>query len=143
MDGEDRAVTAWRGVGTFLMPAAKASIRKSSSKGATGFRRLPLAWLRVFVAAAEHLSFTQAADALGVSTAAVSMQIRALEEYLRSRLFRRRGRLVQLTAEGTQLLPRVRRGLEELERAINEARLERCCVFKVLVDMASEGSASA
>ena len=118
-------MTAWRGVGTFLMPAAKPSIRKSTSKGATGFRRLPLAWLRVFVAAADHLSFTQAADVLGVSTAAVSMQIRALEEYLRSRLFRRRGSLVQLTAEGAQLLPRVRRGLEELERAINEARLER------------------
>ena len=51
------------------------------------------------------------------------MQIRALEEYLGSALFHRRGRLVQLTAVGAQLLPRVRDGLAELERAINEARL--------------------
>jgi LysR family transcriptional regulator, glycine cleavage system transcriptional activator len=107
------------------MPVAKRSSKKSTRKFTAGFRRLPLASLRVFVAAAEHLSFSQAADALGVSAAAVSMQIRALEEYLGSPLFHRRGRLVQLTAAGVQLLPRVRNGLAELERAINEARLEQ------------------
>jgi LysR family glycine cleavage system transcriptional activator len=79
----------------------------------------------VFVAAAEHLSFTQAAQTLGVTTAAVSMQVRALEEYLRTPLFRRRGRLIELTADGERLLPRVRGGLDELERAIDEARLDR------------------
>lgn len=53
------------------------------------------------------------------------MQIRSLEEYLQAPLFLRRGRVVQLTAEGSRLLPRVRGGLGELERAINEARVDR------------------
>jgi len=44
--------------------------------------RLPLGSLRVFVAVAEHLNFTRAADALGVTASAASLQIRALEEYL-------------------------------------------------------------
>src|ERR1700726_1220035 len=108
-----------------LMPITKRSSKKSAHTPAPGFRRLPLASLRVFVAAAEHPSFSHAADALGVSAAAVSMQIRALEEYLRTPLFHRRGRLAQLTAAGAQLLPRVRNGLAELERAINEGRLEQ------------------
>jgi LysR family glycine cleavage system transcriptional activator len=107
------------------MPIAKRSNKKSTRKAAPGFPRLPLASLRVFVAAAEHPSFSHAADALGVSAAAVSMQIRALEEYLRTPLFHRRGRLAELTAAGAQLLPPVRNGLAELERAINEARLEQ------------------
>jgi LysR family glycine cleavage system transcriptional activator len=107
------------------MPIAKRSNKKSARKAASGFPRLPLASLRVFVAAAEHPSFSHAADALGVSAAAVSMQIRALEEYLRTPLFHRRGRLAELTAAGAQLLPPVRNGLAELERAINEARLEQ------------------
>ena len=81
--------------------------------------------LRVFVAVAEELSFTRAALGLGITAGAVSMQIRSLEEYLQSPLFLRRGRVVQLTAQGARLLPRVRGGLEELERAIDEARVDR------------------
>ncbi len=92
---------------------------------AGAIRRLPLGSLRVFVAVAEHLSFTRAADALGVTTSAVSMQIQSLEEYLRVALFRRDGRQILLTSEGQQLLPRIRQGLSELERALNEARAER------------------
>jgi LysR family glycine cleavage system transcriptional activator len=87
-------------------------------------RRLPLASLRVFVATAEHLSFSRAANTLGVSIGAVSMQIRALEEYLSAPLFRRRGRVVQLTGEGERLLPKVRSSLEALERAVDEARVD-------------------
>src|ERR1700685_2696873 len=66
-------------------------------------RRLPLGSLRVFVSVAGHLSFTRAADALGVTASAASLQIRALEEYLGQRLFRRIGRQVHLTNEGTPL----------------------------------------
>jgi LysR family glycine cleavage system transcriptional activator len=76
----------------------------------------------VFVATAEHLSFSRAATTLGVTIGAVSMQIRALEEYLRAPLFMRRGRVVQLTGEGERLLPKVRDSLAQLERAIDEAR---------------------
>lgn len=86
---------------------------------------MPLASLRVFVAAAEQLSFSRAAQTLGVSTAAVSQQIRALEGYLRVPLFVRRGNSVHLTGEGSGLLPRVRDALTELERTIEEARHER------------------
>jgi LysR family glycine cleavage system transcriptional activator len=80
--------------------------------------------LRVFVSVAGHLSFTRAADALGVTASAASLQIRALEEYLGRRLFRRNGRQVNLTSEGATLLPRVQRALEELERAVDEVRLD-------------------
>src|SRR5262245_56653934 len=93
-------------------------------KGET-LRRLPLSSLRVFVASAEHLSFSRAGDALGVSTAAVSMQIRALEEYLRVPLFRRNGRQVELTADAQSLLPNVRRALEDLELALDAMRADR------------------
>ena len=86
---------------------------------------MPLGSLRVFVAVAQHLSFTRAADALGVTASAVSVQIRTLEEYLARPLFRRNGREVHVTAEGRALLPRVQQALEQLERAIDDARTER------------------
>lgn len=107
------------------MQTVKKPPRRVKPKTTTAFRRLPLASLRVFVAVAEQLSFTRAADTLGITAGAVSMQIRSLEEYLKAPLFLRRGRVVQLTAEGSRLLPRVRCGLEELERAIDEARTDR------------------
>ena len=77
------------------------------------------------MAVADHLSFTRAADALGVTTSAASMQIQALEEYLRVRLFRRDGRQVVLGAVGAQLLPKIRHNLGELERALDGARAKR------------------
>jgi LysR family transcriptional regulator, glycine cleavage system transcriptional activator len=85
-------------------------------------RRLPLGSLRVFISVAQELNFTRAADALGVSASAASLQIRALEEYLGQPLFRRNGRVVRLTSEGETLLPRVRAALEQLERAVDDAR---------------------
>jgi LysR family glycine cleavage system transcriptional activator len=78
--------------------------------------------LRVFVAVAEHLSFTRAADALGVTASAASLQIRALEEYLSRPLFRRSGREVHLTGEGKALLPRVQQALSDIERAVDDVR---------------------
>jgi LysR family transcriptional regulator, glycine cleavage system transcriptional activator len=88
-------------------------------------RGLPLGSLRVFISVAHHLSFTRAADALGVTASAASLQIRSLEEYLARPLFRRNGRQVRLTAEGEALLPRVRQALEQLERAVDDARRDR------------------
>jgi LysR family glycine cleavage system transcriptional activator len=89
------------------------------------YRRAPLASLRVFVAVADHKSFTRGADALGLTTGAVSMQVQALEEYLRVPLFRRNGRQVELTPAGVRLLPKVERALADLESAIDEARADR------------------
>ena len=64
-------------------------------------RRLPpLNSLRVFEAAARHSSFTRASEELYVTQAAVRHQIKALEEYLGIKLFRRQNRALFLTEEG-------------------------------------------
>lgn len=89
------------------------------------YRRAPLASLRVFVAVAEHGSFTRGADALGITTSAASMQVQALEKYLRIPLFRRSGRHVELTPQAKVLQPKVAQALADLERAIDEARADR------------------
>ena len=101
----------------------KGSLRKA--KRIPGFDRLPLNALRVFESVASHLSFTEAAEALHVTPAAVSLQIRALEQYLRVPLFRRQGRSVTLTAEGELLLPGVRRGLATLQQSMQQLRQDR------------------
>lgn len=64
-------------------------------------RRLPpLNSLKAFETAARHLSFTKAAEELFVTQAAVSHQIKALEEHLSIKLFRRKNRALLLTEEG-------------------------------------------
>ncbi|MGV3344727.1 transcriptional regulator GcvA [Enterobacteriaceae bacterium LUAb1] len=60
----------------------------------------PLNALRVFDAAARHLSFTRAAEELCVTQAAVSHQIKSLEDFLGLRLFQRRNRSLLLTEDG-------------------------------------------
>ncbi len=89
------------------------------------YDRLPLNALRVFEAVATRLNFTEAAEALHVTPAAVSQQVKTLEDYLQTPLFRRYGRRVQLTPEGAQLLPGIRHGLDELEAALQRLRQER------------------
>jgi LysR family transcriptional regulator, glycine cleavage system transcriptional activator len=91
----------------------------------SAYDRLPLNALRVFEAVATRLNFSDAAEALNVTPAAVSQQVKALEDYLQTPLLRRSGRGVQLTLEGTRLLPGLRRGLSELEAALQQIRQER------------------
>ena len=91
----------------------------------TPIRRLPLGSLRVFLAVAQNLNFTRAADQLGVTVGAASLQIKTLEEYLGKPLLRRDGREVSLTAEGRALLPRVSQALDDLETALDETRTPR------------------
>jgi len=98
---------------------------RKSKAAARSFDRLPLNALRVFEAVATHLSFADAAEALHVTPAAVSMQIRTLEQYLRVPLFRRSARAIALSAEGALLLPGVRRGLAELQQAMQQLRQHR------------------
>jgi len=81
--------------------------------------------LRVFEAVAAHLSFSEAADALNVTPAAVSQQIKTLEAYIQVPLFRRSGRRVEITEEGLELLPAVRSGLEKLESALQQMKHHR------------------
>lgn len=86
---------------------------------------LPLNALRTFEAVASRLSFAKGAEALNVSPAAVSSQIRALEQRLNLPLFHRHGRQVTLTEAGAKLLPGVQRGLAELRQAIEEITQDR------------------
>ncbi len=66
---------------------------------------LPLNALRAFEAAARHLSFTRAAIELNVTQAAVSHQVKLLEQRLGVTLFRRLPRGLMITEEGLALLP--------------------------------------
>ncbi|TRW98411.1 LysR family transcriptional regulator [Paracoccus sp. M683] len=63
----------------------------------------PLAAIRAFESAARHLSFTRAADELGMTQAGVSYQIKLLEERLGAALFLRKPRALELTALGARL----------------------------------------
>ena len=78
-------------------------------------RRLPpLNSLRAFEAAARHLSFTKAADELHVTPAAISHQIKALEDFCGAPLFRRLTRALVLTETGQAALPALREGFDKL-----------------------------
>ncbi|MCB2060424.1 MAG: LysR family transcriptional regulator [Novosphingobium sp.] len=79
---------------------------------------LPLNALRVFDAAARHLSFTRAADELAVTPAAVGQQIRALEDLLGVVLFRRTSKGLELTEEAGAGLEALRTGFLHFEDAV-------------------------
>jgi len=76
--------------------------------------------LRYFVAVAEELSFTRAAERLHIAQPALSIQIRALEEELGTALLTRTKRKVALTSAGQGFLVRARQLLEDAERARDE-----------------------
>jgi LysR family glycine cleavage system transcriptional activator len=67
----------------------------------------PLQAIRAFEAAARHASFTKAADELGMTQAAVSYQIKVLEERIGTPLFLRKPRQVALTETGQRLAPAI------------------------------------
>jgi LysR family glycine cleavage system transcriptional activator len=90
--------------------------------GAMAERLPPLNALRTFEAAARHLSFTKAASELFVTQAAVSHQIKALEDHLGIPLFRRLNRALMLTDEGQALLPFVRDAFDQLADGIRRLR---------------------
>ncbi len=86
-----------------------------NNKKNTGARRLPpLNAVRVFEAAARHLSFTRAAEELHVTQGAVSHQIKVLESWFGVPLFQRSKREIKLTEEGQNYLPGVRSTLNKL-----------------------------
>ncbi|MGI9435393.1 MAG: LysR family transcriptional regulator, partial [Geminicoccaceae bacterium] len=77
----------------------------------------PLTWFRSFEAAARHLSFTAAADELGLTQSAISQQVRSLEMRLGVELFQRQHRGLSLTDDGRKLQPRVGSALDSLAQA--------------------------
>lgn len=80
----------------------------------------PLNGLRAFEAAARHLSFTKAADELFVTQAAISHQVKGLEEFIGHTLFHRVNRGLTLTPDGQVLFPAVRGGLDLMATAVQQ-----------------------
>ncbi|MFP2904436.1 transcriptional regulator GcvA [Pyxidicoccus sp. 3LFB2] len=81
-------------------------------------RRLPpLGALRAFEAGARHLSFTRAATELYVTQAAISHQVRQLEDWLGVSLFERRGHALKLTAKGAAYLRELTPAFERMAEA--------------------------
>jgi DNA-binding transcriptional LysR family regulator len=78
--------------------------------------------LHMFVAVAENRNFRMAAEQLGRSQSAVSMQIKQLEEQVGVSLFHRTTRRVELTSEGERLLAHARRALDEWEGGLRQIR---------------------
>jgi LysR family glycine cleavage system transcriptional activator len=106
---------------------------------------LPLNALRVFDAAARHLSFTRAADELAVTPAAVGQQIRALEDALGVVLFRRTAKGLELTPEATRGLDALRLGFlqfEESVRAMQEGQSSKTLTIAAPRDFTAKWLAS-
>jgi DNA-binding transcriptional LysR family regulator len=88
-------------------------------------RPVPLSGLRGFEAAARRLSFTLAAQELGLTQSAVSRQVQGLEDQLGRRLFRRGVRSLALTEAGQRLYRAVHAGLAEIDRGVDDVRGHR------------------
>jgi DNA-binding transcriptional LysR family regulator len=96
--------------------------------------------VRAFVTIAEARNFTRAAERLGRSQSAVSLQVQRLEDRLRTRLFVRDPRSVRLTPEGELLLPQARRLLrlnDEIVAGLEDADLEGEVRFGAPEDVAT------
>jgi len=95
-------------------------------------RRLPpLAAVRVFEAAARHENFTAAANELGMTQAAVSYQVKLLEERLGAPLFRREKRRVVLTDAGRKAAPQITRAFDAMDAAFGAIRADDAAVLTV------------
>ena len=92
--------------------------------------------LRTLEAAARHLNFTRAADELGLTPAAVSHQIKEIEDQLGLVLFTRTSRTIRLTEAGTVLFDASADALDLLGRAVSRAqKLTRgTALLKVTLD---------
>lgn len=78
---------------------------------------LNLGNLATFRLVVQRGSFSAAADALGISQPAVSLQVRQLEQFLQTRLLERTGRGIKATAAGMALLAHS----EQIDRVVNSA----------------------
>jgi LysR family glycine cleavage system transcriptional activator len=88
-------------------------------------RTLPLAALRAFEAAARHVSYSRAAEELGLTHGAISFQMRVLKAELGVDLFKRSGRRMVLTPEGQRLFGYVRDGFARFEQGMEDVRAAR------------------
>jgi LysR family transcriptional regulator, glycine cleavage system transcriptional activator len=91
----------------------------------------PVQAIRVFETAARLGNFTRTGEALGMTQAAVSYQIKLLEDRLGFALFERKARHVELTARGAQLARGTSEAFRLLERTFREVREDRASVLSV------------
>jgi len=91
----------------------------------------PLSAVRVFEAAARHLNFTRAAEELAMTQAAVSYQIKLIEERLGTSLFVRNGRRVALSPAGLRLAPQVSSAFDQLDEAFSKVREDESGVLGI------------
>lgn len=84
-------------------------------------RSVPLNGLRAFEAAARHLSFAKGADELHVTPAAISQQIRSLEDFLGQTLFIRSSRGIELSLAGKACLPHLQSAFDQIDFAVSAA----------------------
>src|SRR5687768_2622168 len=82
----------------------------------------PLTAVRAFEAAARHQSFTKAAEELGMTQAAVSYQVKVLEDRLGKPLFLRLPKKVELSETGRRLAPAVAAAFHGLHAAFSELK---------------------
>ena len=82
----------------------------------------PLNSLRAFEAAARHMSFRKAAEELNVTPAAISHQLKTLEDYLGVRLFRRANRRVELTPAARVAAPYLHEGFKKIAEGVERLR---------------------
>jgi LysR family glycine cleavage system transcriptional activator len=82
----------------------------------------PLNALKAFESAARHLSLKRAAQELSVTPAAVSHQVKALEDYLGVKLFRRLNRTLELTPAARAALPKLSEGFDTLAQGVRAMR---------------------
>jgi len=97
----------------------------------------PLNSLRAFEAAARHLSFARAADELNVTPAALSHQIKTLEQFLDIKLFERKTRAVELTTAGAAMYPDLHAAFRRIRQSL--ATLETLNIDNVLVISSAPG----
>ena len=87
-----------------------------------GRQQIPLNALRAFEAAARLLSFKKAAEELHVTPAAISHQVKLVEESLGVSLFQRLTRAISLSSAGQVLLPRLSAGFAQIAAAVEQVR---------------------
>lgn len=97
-------------------------MNKPSTTDQTLLKMPSLRAVRCFVAAARYQSFTRAAEALCVTQAAISRQIRELEEHLGTALFERVGRSVKLTTAGAQFFEAAQLSFLNIAQAAERVR---------------------
>lgn len=96
-------------------------------------RSLPLNAVRVFELAAQHSSFTKAAEELSLTPAAVSAQVKLLESYLGTPLFVRSNNRLKLTTAGENYFPRIRDAFRALQQATDQLLGQRSASLRVSV----------